>query len=293
MKKQTVQVLVVALVFLQVYSLLKINSLQRSIENTNSTVYSVGNNLEGSINSIYSTMDSILSKQASLIHSADLEIGKLDADTLTVPITFTVEPKAVTETMSVYLDFNGEILNLEKSGMKFLASKSFKISEEVYPEIIIEDNGVRIVEENSQLNVYDMKQELFPYIYAHFLGERFYKSNKYYEKGLLSVDYKASSENIAFVTLKYVVKIDDEVVKETPVKLKGNTFTLDIDDNYAAKEGQIITSYIIAQDSLGFVHECLVTHFVAGSNMQREPYFEELKITAPNGETVYMFDENR
>jgi hypothetical protein len=297
MKKQTAYILVAALIVLQLYSLVKINSLQSRVENTNNIINSVENRLDNQINSIYQNVDQKLEAQASLIYNSSTKAGKLDITTLTVPITFTIEPKVVTETMSVSLDFNGEIVRLEKSGLQYSITKNFEISDSISPKIIMEDNGIKNIEEHMGLRVSNIKEQVFPNIFAGFSGESSYGSNEYRVKGHLDIDYKPSQDNNPFIDMKYVIKVADEIIKETPVVLEKNsgldgTFTLDIDDKYSINDGQILTSNIVAVDSFGFTHEYLVTHFVAGSNMQREPYFKQEKIIAPNGEVVYLFDEN-
>lgn len=297
MKKQTSHILIAVLIGLQLYSLAKINSLQSGIENTYNTINSVENRLDNQINAIYQNVEQKLEAQASLIHNSSAKVGKLDIGTLTVPITFTVEPKTVTETMSVSLEFNEDIVRLEKSGLQYFATKNFEISDSISPKIIIEDNGTKNIEEHIGLRVSSIREQVFPYIFARFSGQSSYGSNEYRANGNLDIDYKPSQENNPFITMKYVMKVDDEIIKETPVVMEkdsglGRTFMLEIDDKYSVNNGQILTSYVVAVDSLGFTHEYLVTHFVAGSNVQREPYFERVNIMAPNGEIVYLFDEN-
>jgi hypothetical protein len=297
MKKQKLYILIAALIALQLYSLVKINSLQSRIDYNNHTISSVENRLDNQISSIYQNVDEKLEAKASLIHKTSIKVGNLDVGTLTVPITFTIEPKMITETMLVSLDFNGEIVQLEKSGLKYSTTKDFEISDSVFPKIIVQDNGVKSIEEHNGLMVSSIKEQVFPLIFARFIGESSYGSNDYRAKGNLDIDYKPSQENNSFVDIKYVIKVDDKIIKETPVVLEkegglGGNFTLDIDDKYSMNDGQILTTNVVAVDSLGFIHEYLVTHFVAGSNMQREPYFEKMNIKAPNGEIVYLFDEN-
>lgn len=294
--KKTEHVVIAGLVVLQLYSIVKINTLQRTIENSNYTIHSIENRLESQINSIYQSVDEKLEEQASLIHSSNIMIEKLDAATLAVPVTFTIEPKSVTETMSVFLDFNDEIIQLEKQGLHYSITKNLKISDNIFPKLIIDDNGVKSVEKHRDLNLSYIKENIFPNIYAHFSGSSSYRSNEYHENGSLNIDYKPSSENNSFIDVKYVVKIDERIIKETPVELStydksSGAFTLDIDDKYPMNEGQILTANVVAIDSLGFTHEYLVTHFIAGKNMQREPYFEQVKITGPNGEVVHLFDD--
>lgn len=72
--------------------------MQSRIENTNNAINIVENHLDNQINSIYQNVDQKLEAQASLIHNFSTKVGKLNSVTLTVPITFTIEPETVTET---------------------------------------------------------------------------------------------------------------------------------------------------------------------------------------------------
>lgn len=295
MKKQTAYILIIALVLLQLYSITKINALQNKIENTNMTLHSIDNRLNNQISNIYNTISKKLEEEASQIHDASVTVGKLNTSTLTVPITFTVQPKTVTDTLSVSLDFNGEILPLKKSDIKFSGTKDLEISENVYPKIILEDKGVKSVEEHRGLNVSKIKETIFPNIFVHFSGTTKYSSGEYQAKGSLMGEYQHSNNN-DFTAMKYVVKIDGEIIDEKSIPLeKDNEYSeplsIDIDDQYPLEKGEILTTNIVAEDTLGFTHEYLVTHYEGDSNAQREPHFEKMNIKGPNGEPVYIFDE--
>jgi len=297
MKKQTAYILITALILMQLYSIIKINTLENKIENTNATLYSIDNRINTQMSNIYSRIDQKLEEEASKIHDSSVEVGRLDTITLTVPITFTVEPKTVTETLSVSLDFNGKIVPLEKSGIKFSATKDLEISESVYPKVILEDQGVISIEEHRGLSVSRIKETIFPNIFVHFSGTTKYTSGEYHAKGILMGEYQHSQNNNNFTDMKYVVKVDGEIIEEKPILLEGNNqfseaINLEIDDKYPLDKGQTLTANIVAVDALGFVHEYLVTHYVGDSNTQREPHFEKMNIKAPNGDTVYIFDES-
>lgn len=297
MKKQTAYILIIALILLQLYSITKINTLQNKIENTNMTLHSIDNRLNNQITNIYNTINKKLEEEASKIHESSVSVGKLNTSTLKVPITFIVEPKTVTETLNVSLDFNGEILPLKQSGIKFSGTKDLEISENVYPKIILEDKGVKNVEEHRGLNVFRIKETIFPNIFIHFSGTTKYSSGEYHAKGSLMGEYRhTNNNNNDFKEMKYVVKIDGEVIDEKSISLeKENEYSeplsIDIDDKYPLEKGEILTTNIIAVDTLGFTHEYLVTHYEGDSNAQREPHFEKMNIKGPNGEIVYIFDE--
>src|SRR6056297_2216508 len=122
MKKQTAYILIVALIALQIYSLTQIISLQNDLENTQVTLHSIDNRLNSQISNIYHTITKKLEEEASKIHTSSVTVGALNTDTLKVPITFTVEPKTITKSLEVLLDFDGEIISLEKSGTQFFVT---------------------------------------------------------------------------------------------------------------------------------------------------------------------------
>ncbi len=296
MKKQTAYILIVALIALQIYSLTQIISLQNDLENTQVTLHSIDNRLNSQISNIYHTITKKLEEEASKIHTSSVTVGALNTDTLKVPITFTVEPKTITKSLEVLLDFDGEIISLEKSGTQFFVTKDLGISETAFPKIILQDQGVKHLEEHRGLNVSRIKESIFPNIFAHFSGTTKYSSGEYSEKGFIDIEYIGANEDNYFKEMKYVVKVDNKKINEKMISIvdeKQNidSISIEIDGEYSLEKGQTLTGNIVAIDALGFVHEYLVVHYVGDSNDQREPYSDKLSIKAPNGETVYLFDE--
>jgi hypothetical protein len=87
----------------------------------------LSNSITSNIDTIYSNVDEMLKQKASLIESATTEIGILNVDELTVPVTFTLIPKEVSEHPAVSLDFNGELFPMEKNGTTFFATVSCNV----------------------------------------------------------------------------------------------------------------------------------------------------------------------
>lgn len=79
--------------------------------------------MEDRINSIYQNVDAKLMEQNSIIKTAAFDIGNVDANSLEVPVTFSVIPKEVSAATKVFLDFNGDIISLEKEGNTFKGIK--------------------------------------------------------------------------------------------------------------------------------------------------------------------------
>jgi len=301
MKQQPWAALIALLVILQFYSIVKINALERQLENVNYIVSSAQNHLSNQINGISNNVEQKLQEQASLILRASAQVGIPDPATLTVPVTFTVEPKTVTDTMSVSLDIDGEILPLERSGLEYSATRTVSLSQNISPTIVIEEGGKKQVAEHGALMLTNLKEMIFPDVYARFVGQTSYGSNAYKQNGQLEIDCKPSQQNNNLIDAKYIVKVDGKPFKETPVPLGpepgpnenfgGGRFGISIDDQYSLEDGQILTGYVVAVDSLGFTHEYLVLHYVAGADAQREPDFRQETITAPDGEILYRYGD--
>jgi len=294
MNKQAPFALIAGLILLQLFTLGQIHSLQSRIEYSNHKVEALERQLSDQIGSIYETIDQQLEKQASLLHNTYTDVGRLDPNTGIVPITFTVEPKTVTDSLTVSLDFDGVLVPLKKTGLGYSVTKEFSLSQEViFPTIVLEDKGNRQVEAPMEPRTINLREQLFPTLYAGFSGESSYGASSYRTKGVLHVDYKPTVENISFTDMRYVIKADDTIIEELPIILdtaegSGAGFTLDIDGDYSVTKGQSVTSTVVATDSLGFTHEYLLSQYVAGASKQREPYLGKATIIAPNGDILFQ-----
>lgn len=69
--------------------------METNVQLMNNTLNTVGNQFDSQINSIYENIDNKLEKETSLIHKASVKVGSLDLDTITLPISITVEPKRI------------------------------------------------------------------------------------------------------------------------------------------------------------------------------------------------------
>src|SRR5699024_1815037 len=108
-KKNIVHILIAILIISNMISFSKINNLQRQIENTDAEMSDLRYSVKEKMDTIYSNVDEMLKQKVSLIVSATTEIGVINVDDITVPITFTLTPKEVSENTAVSLDFDGEL----------------------------------------------------------------------------------------------------------------------------------------------------------------------------------------
>lgn len=103
----------------------------------------LSNSIRSNMDAIYFNVDEMLKKKASLIESATTKIGMLNVDEFTVPVTFVLTPKEVSEHTAVSLDFDGELFPMEKNGTTFVATVSRNVFGDALPKIVIDKNGVK------------------------------------------------------------------------------------------------------------------------------------------------------
>lgn len=286
--------LITMLAVLQVYSVFQINSLKVKVQQTENKIAYAEERLERNISEIYSNVDRKLEEYTSLVTSSGYEIGEFNLQTLKVPVTFKLQPKTLTETTAVFLKFSEEKIPMEKQGTEFVLTKDFAIKEEVSPIIIIEDKGVLQFEEHDYLRVYNIKDEVFSSLSPRFDGESGYSGQEPYDylmKGNIAMDSSIINGHNSFKDIKYIVTLDDEVIKTYQAGFVG-IGNIEINDNFKMEKGQTLIGKVVATDGLNFIHEYLIMHYVAGEKEQIEHYYENEKIIAPNGTVIYDFDES-
>lgn len=293
-KTKILYIVITMLAVLQVYSVFQINSLKVKVQQTENKIAYAEERLERNISEIYSNVDRKLEEYTSLVTSSGYEIGEFNLQTLKVPVTFKLQPKTLTETTAVFLKFSEEKIPMEKQGTEFVLTKDFAIKEEVSPIIIIEDKGVLQFEEHDYLRVYNIKDEVFSSLSPRFDGESGYSGQEPYDylmKGNIAMDSSIINGHNSFKDIKYIVTLDDEVIKTYQAGFVG-IGNIEINDNFKMEKGQTLIGKVVATDGLNFIHEYLIMHYVAGEKEQIEHYYENEKIIAPNGTVIYDLDES-
>ncbi len=296
MKKNKLLYIVIAILAVsQVYFLFTINSLKTKVQQTENGIAYAEDRLERNISGIYSNVDRKLEEYTSLVTSCGYEIGEFNLQAFKVPVTFTLQPKTLTEATAVFLEFGEEKLPMHRQNTEFVLTKDFAITDEAYPSIIIEDKGVQQFEKHSYLRINRMKDKVFSSFSPRFKGETVYSAQEPYDyrmKGNIDTGSSVINGDNSFKTIKYIVTLDDEIIKTYEADFVGGGH-IEINDNFKMEKEQTLIGKVVAVDQLNFTHEYLIMHYVAGKGEQRERYYENEKITAPDGTVIYSFDESK
>ena len=287
MKKNGLYVLIVALVISQFILLLKINRLESQTEYTKNQIINLSNDIKNDMNSIYSNVDDMLNRKESLIEISTTEIGSVNRDNLTVPIIFTLTPKEVGKNTMVNLDFNGELLPMDRMGTSFTATVDRSIFSDALPIIVIDENGVNKTMDKKQIGISDIKNEVFPNMFPRFLGQASYSGDTYSRSGNLSVDIKESNKGIKFTKIRLVIKVDDKTVSEEIIPNDVFDSGYEINKRIPLGKGEVSTMILIVTDSIGLEHHYTIDAWTGGSDRQRETLFEEEYIYSPDGRLLW------
>jgi hypothetical protein len=314
MRKFIMPALVAILIILQFVSLARIDNLQDELRNTRNELGNIISQQSGQINSIYSRIEDLLKKQASIISSYDYEFGAVDTASLTLPVTFQVIPREIKDDTRVALDVSGESITMSRNGTNFIATLPASIFSTLEVRVAIEDGGVTRTEDLSILE--DLRYRALPIVDARFenINASYSKnpdgqSGEYKISGRIGVVVKPAMNGNTIEQARVVIDRDGTIIFDKtlaggpwntpsdnpdlstgqPVPVRDGTAFLDIDEKFTLSSGQTLTFTVIAVDSLGLTHqEKFALDAGTGPIMElkmRPP--EEATIIGKNGEVLY------
>lgn len=276
MKKQFITVPLALLLLLQVISLFRIGSLQSQITNLNNQISGLQTSQSSLANSIYTNVDSLLKKQGSIIDSYDFSVGDVDKDGYKVPVTFSVTPKESSTDTSAALIMSGESITMVRTGTTYKATGNISIFESLSAAIVLSDNGV---DRTEKLGDFGMLMEKFiPSYFITFDGTSGYSKKNgeaagtYERRGNITLEFH-NPGNAAFKEAALITEIDGVVAAEEPM---ADRQAFQVNEKFELSAGQTLVMYVKAVDTLGLVHNKIVSKFVLDSegNPDDEEYRE-------------------
>lgn len=248
-----------------------------------------------------------LKKQNRFIERSSVTLGKIDPQTLKVPVTFTLHPKKIAESMSISLEINGQTLHLKKAGSTYVTTSAFPFSESfLSAKIIVEDKGVIYIEEDESL-LFNLADLAFPAPRIQWDSKTSITSHNYHYKGELQfymeeIDFKSEKQ---FVNLKHVIESNGKILKEYNILKEKSTIPSDdgmssidigkayqIDASIPIEKGDIIESYVIGTDRAGFIYRYPLTHFNSKNLSEEEYHPVQCKIFSPDKKEIYTFTKD-
>lgn len=289
--------IIVLMAILLAFSLYKIALLSDeidSLKSRNSNLTGDIQVLRDEINSIYDNVDKQLKKQASLISGVDFSIGNPSEDMKTVELSLTVVPKVISDDMQVSVTVEGVTAPLERNGSEFTGTidVGLFIDYNQWPLLSIKSAGETKTEYLEDVDVSYMFSRHLPSLYADMSG-----GGGKFTDGSLSVDLGFSIESkpaygnapITFTSFTLIEEVNGKEISRQDitdeVRKSGESYNTRYVKNFKVTYGDELKVYVIAEDSLGYIHKTLAHYWLESEDgAQAEAVF--------GGEMIYDKDGN-
>lgn len=272
-KKQNLQTTIIfILVTALVVAYSKINSLESDISMLKRDLANNVSSLEDRVNSIYGNVDEFLKQEASLLAGVEYEYGELNPETKKVDIILNVIPKQISEEMTIKVGFDDTSVELIRNGNSFEGSVPvglFAEDEQLLMNIVTPDG-----EQTQYLQDVYISQ-LFPeyiptFYHCDISGDMtFHSTGQYKINGTLNINCSPSEEtpNACFVRYALITELNGEEIEREDITQdvlgfetypNGVYFRDEYQKTYDVKQGDELIIYLEAEDSLGYIHRCMV-----------------------------------
>lgn len=257
MKKNNLYIIIAILFASNIFTLLKISSIENLMESNIHLINNTQNNMEKEISDIYFNVDEKLKKQASIIDSYDINFGeKLNPDDLTVPVSVSLTPKEITEETTAILLINDIKYPMAVNGATFTASINASIFDPLHIKVILINNGTEKIETLEEYN--DLQYKYILNLHGRFSGRTKYNSDKYQYDGNILLSYNGSSKDEKIVSINISRYINGALNDEKDVPVQEQPITYSVNDEVELSSNDIVELYIIVQDIYGLQYKYIV-----------------------------------
>jgi len=261
-------IVIVVMAIALVVAFVKIENLESEIDNVRSNQSSEYSILQSNIASIYSNVDEQLKQQASFLSAIDCEYGKLDKETKTATISLTVVPKVLTDDMQVSVTLGERTVQFTRNESQFRADVPVDLFVEydTYPLLTIKTADETKTEYLDNLEISYLFGRYLPQLYSSYAGQVALSRGKLFYDGKLSIESKPESNEptVTFVSYEIVAELNgNEVSREDITEDIGTDgfYQQNYNAVFDADMGDDLKIYIVAVDSLGFIHKEVANHW--------------------------------
>lgn len=266
-KNKVLYLLIIGLIIALIAAFFMISDLSNEIDNLrNSHIYAI-DDLRNNINSIYVNVDEKLKKQASLFSKIEYEYGELDTATKKAKLSLTVVPKTLVDEMKLSVTIGNESVYLVRNGNEFNATVLVDLFLEygTYPMLTIQTADSTQTEYPDDIILDGLYNTYLPTPRADMSASSTfnYGASELRVNGTLNIsDYSDKGEFEA--TVKSYTLVTEVNGKETDKKditsevmAAEDGYTASFNETYKIKKSDKLRIYVIAEDTLGFIHKSL------------------------------------
>ncbi len=252
----------------------RISTLSSEIDVLRSDLAAMRSHLSSQIAGISSSLRTEMEEQASLVVSATSEFGALDPDTATVAMTVTVVPKTLTDDTTLSLTVNGVTVEMERGeGNAYAVTLPVALFDhgDTYPTLAITSGGVTQTELLTEVAYYHLWSQYLPSMGADMGGRSALTAGELALDQTLHLRVEEAPVELAdhgrgtyFTEVALVIEADGREVSREDLTaaltspMAGRITSASLDRPYkktlAIDGGATVKAYVVATDSLGYVH---------------------------------------
>ncbi len=231
--------------------------------------------LHNSINSVYANVEQQLKEQGSLISGVDYSLGNLGEDMKTVELSLTVVPKAITEDMELSVTVGSITAPLEKNGSAFTCTIAVGlfVNYDQWPLLSIRSAEGTKTEYLDDIDISYLFSRHLPSLYVDRSNyDEEFKNGKFSVNMDFSIDSDPvyDSESVTFINYTLCEEVNGvEVGRKditAEVRSAGESYHAQYVKTFDVASGDELAVYVIAEDSLGYIHKTLAYYWVESEN---------------------------
>lgn len=286
----------------QIFSTFRLNSINNEIIYLRNENQSLHSQLKNQLTFSISDLNRIILESSNPIEQASITYGTINKEDFSIEVIFNVVPKELTPATNVFLEINGEKVQLSRNSSVFSLSMEFDIfSDDILPLIIIEDNEKQIITQESRLNIYDLRYSAFPVIDLQFGGETKFWNSNIQVSGEISALTIFDRSKIEYTSFKVVYFLDNVVIGQQNLVASqpyqnGDMAVFNLDNFFfksTSSESSIFSIVFIATNEFGFEQHILVSQSNQdGSNHLFCYIYNIERIYSPTKEFIWQTNQN-
>lgn len=290
------RIIILLLAVLLVLGAIKIGTLAddvKKLKSQNSNLDSEIQMLRMEINSIYNNVDKQLKEQVSLLSGVDYTIGNPSEDMKSVQLSLTVVPKMISDDMELSVAIDGNSASLTRNGNEFIGTidVGLFVDYDQWPLLSIKTSEGTKTEYLDGVDVSHLFSNYLPILDADMTASSKLSNGKLQIDAGFRISSKPASDKdpVTFTSFILVEEVNGKEVNRTDitdeVRKSGEVYNTQYVKSFEVSQGDELKVYVIAEDSLGYVHKTLVHYWVESENgAQAETVF--------GGETIFDKDGN-
>ena len=300
-KKMNIQKLIIVILVVAIsFCYVLINRLQNEIDRLENSLNSQYHMLTTQVESIYSSVDQMLKEEASLLSSVTAEYGELNLENHTIDVTVSLVPKLISDDMKIQLSINSRNIELTRSGSTFTGTIPVDIYNlgELILMTIDTNEGTQTQMLGEVRTEYLWEGKIPSLYYCDLSGDATFTEGKYTLTGMLDINCSAVEQtpNVGFKKFVLVTELNGKEINREDISqdvLNYQTYPHGVyfRDDYTmeceAVEGDELSIYLEATDSLGYLHRMLIHHWKEQNGAMAEAVDASEYIYAPDRTPIY------